>query len=43
MKTLIAIIILVVVTINGMKTAKDFMVDTRINHEHRIELAVNGR
>lgn len=43
MKTLIAVIILVVVTINGMKNAKEFMTDVRINHEQRIELAVSGR
>ena len=43
MKTLIAVIILVVVTINGMKNAKEFMTDVRINHEQRIELAASGR
>lgn len=43
MKTLITVIILVSITISGMKNAKEFMVDARINHEHRIELAVNGR
>lgn len=43
MKTLITVIILTVITINGMKNAKEFMVDARINHEHRIELAVSSR
>ena len=43
MKTLVAIIILVVVTMNGMKGAKEFMMEVRTQHAQQIELAVNGR
>lgn len=43
MKTLITVIILTVITINGMKNAKEFMLEMRVAHAQQIELAVNGR
>lgn len=43
MKTLLTVIILVVITVNGMNHAKQLMTDLRVVHANHIEIAVNGR